>query len=159
MRYYIRDGILYPEDPSDISKALAQIQAPAFYTRKIILNGQQKPQLTADIQESIHKPYRSYLLLDSKGTVLFRGIPREDQKQADLFFQEQRYELSMRDPRTFCLTDQKGHLRWKLTHNGIQGGWNLLTDLFLSPDIHLGLFVFTRYLDKEKESIPRQRKE
>ena len=145
MRYYIRDGILYPEDPSDISKALAQIQAPAFYTRKIILNGQQKPQLTADIQESIHKPYR--------------GIPRENQKQADLFFQEQRYELSMRDPRTFCLTDQKGHLGWKLTHNGIQGGWNLLTDLFLSPDIHLGLFVFTRYLDKEKESIPCQRKE
>lgn len=159
MQYLIRDGILYQKNSETSLTLLAQIQFPSFHTKKVILDSRQEPRLIADTQENPKESRKTCLLSDPEGNLLVRGILTFNGNLIAITWQGKKFELYMEDSQTFHLTDQSGHILWKLTHNGFQGGWTIYSSMALDPYILLGFFIFTRYLDKENEFTIRQGKE
>ena len=57
----------------------------------------------------------------------------------------------MRNAQNFIVKDGDGNTVMEIIHNGYAGGWSVDSNEKFSPAIILGIFIFTRYLDKENE--------
>ncbi len=169
MYYRIQDGVLRKDDMTSSGEILASIQLPAFYTRKTILNSHRQPQLIANMESIPDSSSKKCRLLEPDGHPILTGItqctdnPSAPSENLQIFcwnlitfqYQRQQLKLFMADSQNFFVEDPNGHTILTFTHRGIPGGWLVNAEVCFDPFIILGLFLFTRYLDKENEFITR----
>lgn len=165
--YQIFSGKLFREQGESLSEKLVSIKSPSFKLQKTILSADGKSLLISDVvlDESKNK---TYVLMDMQRCPIIRGTPQyahsSDPKihgwpishaprYDHVCFQYQKldYQLRMQNAQNFIIKDSGGNTAMEIIHNGYAGGWSVHSMVDFSPALILGIFIFTRYLDKENE--------
>lgn len=165
--YQIFSGKLFQEQGETLSEKLVWIKSPSFKMQKTILNADGNPILLSNVvlDESKNKVY---VLTDMQQHSIIRGTPQyahnSDPKihgwpvshaprydHVCFQYQKSQYWLRMRNAQNFLVKDGDGNTVMEMIHNGYAGGWSVDSSTEFSPAIILGIFIFTRYLDKENE--------
>lgn len=165
--YQIFSGKLFQKQGESFSEKLVSIKSPSFKLQKTILTADGKPSLLSDVilDESKNKVY---VLMDMQQRPIIRGTPQyahnSDPKihgwpishaprydHVCFEYQKSKYQLQMRNAQNFIVKDGDGNTVMEIIHNGYAGGWSVDSNEEFSPAIILGIFIFTRYLDKENE--------
>lgn len=76
-------------------------------------------------------------------------MPRVD--RARLSFREKAYSLSMKDGRSYRLSDASGRVAVSISQRGLIGGWNITAADEFPPEAVCGIFAFCRYMEQENE--------
>lgn len=106
-----------------------------------------------------------YMIKDPAGKLLAEGSPgytpaadlpfsrgtRAD--HIDITLPDMTCRLQMQNSQNFILTLPDGHKMMELIHNGVSGGWNICADDSLDTMLVMGIFLFSRYLEKENEFV------
>ena len=150
--YQIFSGKLFQEQGETLSEKLVWIKSPSFKMQKTILNADGNPILLSNVvlDESKNKVY---VLTDMQQRPIIRGTPQYAHNSDHVCFeyQKSKYQLQMRNAQNFIVKDGDGNTVMEIIHNGYAGGWSVDSNEKFSPAIILGIFIFTRYLDKENE--------
>lgn len=165
--YQIFSGKLFQKQGESFSEKLVSFKSPSFKLQKTILTADGKPSLLSDVilDESKNKVY---VLMDMQQRPIIRGTPQyahnSDPKihgwpishaprydHVCFEYQKSKYQLQMRNAQNFIVKDGDGNTVMEIIHNGYAGGWSVDSNEEFSPAIILGIFIFTRYLDKENE--------
>ena len=165
--YQIFSGKLFQKQGESFSEKLVSIKSPSFKLQKTILTADGKPSLLSDVilDESKNKVY---VLMDMQQRPIIRGTPQyahnSDPKihgwpishaprydHVCFEYQKSKYQLQMRNAQNFIVKDGDGNTVMEIIHNGYAGGWSVDSNEDFSPAIILGIFIITRYLDKENE--------
>ncbi|QAT50968.1 hypothetical protein EQM14_14990 [Caproiciproducens sp. NJN-50] len=172
MKYRIRSGTLFSVEKGRAAVSLASIKGPFYSVRRAILSPDGRAVLYTDIQAarsggiSAHK----YVIMDPRKRVVFSGkpecaagddpnstgesvprIPRMDRVRMRMG--RSVYNLKMLNSQNYCMTDERGHKAAEIIHDGIGGGWTVEADGAIAPAILMGIFIFSRYLEKETEFV------
>jgi hypothetical protein len=165
MKYHIRAGRLFPAENGQTVISLASIQNPFYSVRRTILSPEGRAALFTDIRADGRggKAGHQYIITDPQRRVVLSGkpecsadddpdhIPRADRVQ--LKMNQSVYKLRMLNSQNYCLEDAYGQKAVEIIHDGIGGGWTVETYASISPTLLLGIFIFSRYLDKENKFV------
>lgn len=166
MKYLIRAGELFSIENGKASLSLASIQSPFYSVRHTILSAEGQTVFFTDIRTDSRgggKAGNQYLITDLQRHIVLSGkpecsadgipghVPRVDRVQ--LKMNQSVGSLRMLNSQNYCLEDAHGQRAVEIIHNGIDGGWTLEADASVSPALLLGIFIFSRYLDKENKFV------
>lgn len=173
MKYRIRAGRLFSVENGRAAVRLASIKSPFYPVKRTILSPDGQTVLYTDIQAggrsggiSAHK----YVITDPQKRVVLSGkpecaptsdpvstddsvphVPRMDHVR--LKMDQSVYNLRMLNSQNYCMADLEGRKIVEIIHDGIAGGWTVEADDAIAPTILMGIFIFSRYLEKENEFV------
>lgn len=175
MKYIIKSGSLYEVNQNHMGKKLVSLKSPFYTVKKTLLSSEGRPCLFTDIKQSdILKgnQKKTYMLLDENGHAVLTGFPgyaassclsgaaqslshapRMDHIEITVEPDKTALTLAMLNSQNYRLTDSENRMAAEIFHNGIAGGWTIETEKDFSPFILMGLYIFSRYLDKENEFL------
>ena len=78
-------------------------------------------------------------------------LPRIDRARLDAL--DQKYCLIMRDSGHYSLETEDGAVWIRVSHRGLDGGWDIEADGRFSPAFLCGVFIFCRYIEQENEFL------
>lgn len=169
MNYYIHFGKLYQKKTSQQETCLCYIKGPFYSTNKTIISSKDNSILKAEIVQKKKDgklDSRKYLLTDEADHIVAEGqleyaegadpwpvchAPRVDRLLIKM--DDSSYELKMLNSQNFVMEDQQKYSVMEIIHNDIGGGWNTVIHRDFDSSVVMGIFVFSRYLDKENEFI------
>lgn len=166
MKYLIRAGKLFSIENGKASLSLASIQSPFYSVRRTILSAEGQAALFTDIRvhsRSGKKARNQYIITDLQRHVVLSGkpecsaddnpdhVPRTDRVQLEI--NQSICSLQMLNSQNYRLENAHGQKVVEIIHNGIDGGWTVEADPSMSPELLLGIFIFSRYLDKENKFV------
>lgn len=166
MKYRIRAGRLFSDENGQTAISLASIQSPFYSVRRTVLSPEGRAAFFTDIRAGGRgggKTGHQYIITDSQRHVVLSGkpeysadddpdhIPQVDCVQ--LKMNRSVYKLRMLNSQNYCLEDAHGQKAVEIIHDGISGGWTVETYASISPTLLLGIFIFSRYLDKENKFV------
>lgn len=166
MKYLIQAGKLFAIENGKASLSLASIQSPFYSVRRAILSAEGQVLLFTDIRadsRSGRKAGNQYIITDAQRNVVLSGkpecsadgdpghIPRADRVQLEM--NQSVCSLRMLNSQNYRLENAQGQKVVEIIHNGIGGGWTVEADASVSPALLLGIFIFSRYLDKENKFV------
>ncbi len=169
MKYYIHYGKLFPANQDEAKDCLCYIKPPVYSQNKQLCSADGTARASVEITENgtdPQRPIHRYVMKDSTGKILAEGQPGYS-GNADLhpFSRGPRADhvairlpdaacrLQMQNSQNFILTTEDGRVSMELIHNGVNGGWNVSADDSLDALLVMGIFLFSRYLDKENEFV------
>ncbi len=168
MKYYIRSGKLYAAGASDPAPCLCSIVSPFCASVKSVADREGRLLLKTSVSQEKAETYpqaKTYLMESPSGEVLARGkllyadgenpqclgrLPRVD--RVTLRAGGRPYTLRMRNSQYYVLSSEESRAM-EIVHNQSAGGWNVETTEEFPPGMVMGLFIFSRYLDKENEFV------
>lgn len=183
MRYHIHFGSLYAHSDGQEESCLYYIKPPVYSQNKLISAYDGTDEFSVEMDENapgVQTLVHRYLLKNRNGEVLLEGQPgcgfdsrislqTAPQAFSQTFPRPSRADhvrisspssqteisgiLLMQNSQNFILTAPDGHKTMELIHNGASGGWNICADDTLSAVLVMGVFLFSRYLDKENEFV------
>lgn len=176
MRYHIHFGSLFTSSNQQEENCLYYLKPPVYTQNKVIAAYEGTDEFSVEIEEAeaeTPSQMHRYLLKDKKGNLLMEGCPGfgyggvpAPQTFSRTFPPHSRADhvtvtspsgisgiLQMLNSQNFILTAQDGHKAAELIHNGAGGGWNVCADDTIAPVLIMGIFLFSRYLDKENEFV------
>lgn len=175
MKYLIQAGNLYEINQNQIGKKLVSLKSPFYTVKKTLLSSEGRPCFFTDMkQPGLPKSNlkKAYVLLDEKARAILTGfpgyavssdssntaqplshVPRMDHVAIIVEPEKAALTLAMLNSQNYRLTDSKNQAAADIYHNGIAGGWTIETGKDFSPFILMGLYIFSRYLDKENEFL------
>ncbi len=167
--FYIKSGTLYDKTTD---KACASIRNISLGPDKKILSSDGKTEMRVMIENSDPEDPddlngRRYQLKNSQGDIVMSGHPRYSEEEdfetgayainrlpkvdhCDVHIKED-YDLIMHNCQNYSLFDRKGKEVLRIMHKGIAGGWDIEEEEAFSFEEILGLFMFSRYIEKENE--------
>lgn len=173
MKYRIRSGTLFSVENGRAAVGLASIRSPFRSARRTILSPDGRAVLYADIKaagRSGGMTAHKYVITDPRKRVVLSGkpecaaeygpdsaeepvsrVPRTDRVRIRM--DRSVYNLKMLNSQNYCMTDERGHRAAEIIHDGIAGGWTVEADDAIDPAILMGIFIFSRYLEKETEFV------
>lgn len=173
MTYQIHSGILYENCENSVTRKLAYIKYPFSFTKKQILSPNNELLLIADIElidSGKNDNARNYILSTPNNQRIIVGAPGyAKNSDPEIFgwplshaprcdhvsfrYLNQVFQLQMLNTQYYMITDVQGQRIMDFIHNGFIGGWTVHTYMNFEPSIILGLFIFSKYLDKENEFL------
>lgn len=174
MKYILKSRILFLEEEN---KAIAKIKSSFLDAKKTIYVTEDCKQYQTDIDVSnvpVDKKgdvrFRIYKLEDESGNMLLQAHPcyaKDDDPDvvgwsicraqkvdhANVMVNGTNRMLIMYNSQNYSLQNQDGSIVLQVMHNGIAGGWTILTKEEFSIEIICGLFIFCRYIEQENEFI------
>lgn len=179
MRYHIHYGKLFPVSPEGNEDCLCYISQPVYTQNKILYSADGSRVVFVEIAEaetgsvigaetSAGPQYTAhrYIIKEKDGRLLAEGRPgysgqapvqplsrgpRADHVVTRL--PDISCRLIMQNSQNFILTADGGRRMMELIHNGVSGGWNITADGSLDVMLVMGIFLFSRYLEKENEFV------
>lgn len=169
MKYHIHFGKLYPIHKNETGDCLCYVKWPYYTQNKQVCSSDGAEEIFVQIEEAdngILLPGHKYVLTGTNHKILAEGqpeyaegadlhplshAPRADRVSIDL--PDGGFLLKMLNSQNFTLTAPDGHTAMELIHNGSGGGWNISADDTFDAMLIMGIFLFSRYLDKENEFV------
>ncbi|MFU0831420.1 MAG: hypothetical protein ACFWUC_00535 [Oscillospiraceae bacterium] len=172
MKYQIRAGSLYAVIDGRTAGKLAFVQSPFYTEKQTILSPDGSGKLIAQVRTDGRPGTqgKEYVITDAQEQIVVIGKPMCSEEEnsdvdSEIMFPMSRmdtvrlemnhtvFNLRMRNSQNYCLEDEKGQKKLEMIHNGITGGWTVETEDAIDPLILMGIFLFSRYLDKENQYV------
>lgn len=173
MKYRIRSGRLFLIENGRTTIELASVKSPFYSVRHTILSRDGRAALYTDILAGGHGngiSGRRYVVTDPQNRIVLSGktmyatddspdyaeasmshVPHVDRVRIEM--NQSVYNLRMLNSQNYCLEDAEGRKAAEIIHDGIVGGWSVEVSDAIAPTILMGIFIFSRYLEKENEFV------
>lgn len=173
MKYKLLSGILYGAKDS---APLAKIRGSVCGPEKEITGADGAPLYTSEIKlldapagHSGEVTYHKYALTSADGSCIEASpaynpefdpaadgwplcrLPRAD--RAMLALGSALYTLIMQNTQNYVLQNAAGAVVARIVHRGVTGGWDIDAPSTMSAGLVCGLYVFSRYLERENEFL------
>lgn len=169
MKYHIHYGKLFPVSQDEKKDCLCYIKPPVYSQNKRLCSADGRQEVSVEIIETgagSQHPAHRYIIKDPAGNLLAAGQPGyTGGSDIHPFSRGPRADhvaiklpgascmLQMQNSQNFILIMEDGKKAMELIHNGVSGGWNVSADDSLDAMLVMGIFLFSRYLDKENEFV------